>query len=1213
MGGLHRLVGDRRLQHRQRRQQGGVGQLAVGTAGRDLGQTLFEAVGEVAQRRQPGHAGAAFERVQGARQRVRRRLQPFEPPDREAFAQVVEQLGGFGLEDLGQLGIERMFWRRQGRWRFDPQRRRLVPGRGGFVGVGGLRHRRRFCGARELDHLEAVIDRGRGRLGRRPVCRFLERRLGLRRGKRVCRHHRRGDRLGIGQQRCIGTERHQQRLGLRQPAQALGEQAAVVAQVAVAEAVEVLEQFLQTGYRGGEERGRRSLGLALRQSLGERRRAEGDRRTAGFAGELLQPGRGLRQRQGALALGGCDGPGAESLFEILHAVEGMDDEAVAPLAAAALAGRWQETPRRLDARQPFVRRRQHAATGLAHPVAEHRQHLAHEGAQFRRERHGRLAQAFEQFLERGGELAECLGVDHRGTALDGVQGAHGLVIDGRRRFALQPVFEVGEAVQRILAEHAQHLVVDHLRRAAAGEEVRVLDQRLRVAVEFDVLPVAELREQGRQQAQGAVDDLDQRGVGGQRALDAAVEQVLDRPAHLADLGRADHAAAALEGVEGATDVGAQLGVVGRAGEAGIAAREQLAHFLGLLQEDLADLRILAGRGGLGLRRAGGGDLAFGLAQQLAQLGLGGRFGLVRAVLRLEAQLLDGLAQVVEQTPGAGQSVAQGFEVDLQAGDGLGEAGCLLAVGAQPRESGDAHPAFQPGGEDGGALAVEDHQSGGDLVEQLRRLVGGRHLAVLETGIDQRLELGEIHQHLAQQRADALAEIARVRDLLLQLRHRAGALGAQLAQRPQQRVLQAVLDGEQGGGEADPLAVAGGVAGQRIQPGRLVGEHLLQLAQAQQCERARHPQGALAGVGPGVGGHIAGAAREVDLVLDLGEIAAHFLGDFLQQPRIGAAQATAGFGELRLHRQVAVERQGFAQALPARAGILQCRGVGDQPPGQFARAAAGTGLALVGQQLELLAHAAEPALEFERVGLGVQAQRIGGGGAGTPEQVDAAVGGGVGDLLGDLAELGQRVQRILALEPLQQHPLERHQQLAGDDGGVHLAAQRLGGHRQVRIELLHLPDEKVGLGHRRPAAGHPQLRDHRLQHRCAVGLAEQQAVEIVGKLERRAADGGEGFLVAAGGAGDAVLHRGAQLAGQQGRAGGAHHRQRALDLRQLGDGLGEAVGLLGIVLVLVEQQAHAVQAGIDLATQPFQAVGHRHRRPRHVTSRHGRTPGSARPC
>ncbi|MEX0583715.1 MAG: hypothetical protein WD185_08605, partial [Sneathiella sp.] len=68
-------------------------------------------------------------------------------------------------------------------------------------------------------------------------------------------------------------------------------------------------------------------------------------------------------------------------------------------------------------------------------------------------------------------------------------------------------------------------------------------------------PPVELGDQRRQQGDGVAQRREHGRRSFQRAVDDAVQQILDGPGEIADPPRADHAAAALQRVEGAAHAG----------------------------------------------------------------------------------------------------------------------------------------------------------------------------------------------------------------------------------------------------------------------------------------------------------------------------------------------------------------------------------------------------------------------------------------------------------------------------------------------------------------------------------------------------------------------------------------------------------------------------------------------------------------------------------
>ena len=555
---------------------------------------------------------------------------------------------------------------------------------------------------------------------------------------------------------------------------------------------------------------------------------------------------------------------------------------------------------------------------------------------------------------------------------------------------------------------------------------------------------------------------------------------------------------------------------------------------------------------------------------------------------------------------------QRLDVELERGDGVGETHGNGRVLAQGRGLGLREPVAQQPGElcTGGTL--QHDQAGGDLVQHLHRLVDIAQLAALEVGIELRLELGEIDQHLAQQRGDALAQILRMRRVEDQLAGGSEMLLAALkAQRAEQRTFKTRLDTEQGSGDAHPLPLGLGLlaAAEAGEFTGLVEQHLFELRQAEQRQRAGDALQTLAHAVLRLGAQRTGAQGEIETVLDGGEIGTHLGGDLLEQTGVGAAQLGTGFLQSALDGQAAVELQRSAQRRPAAAAGIDRGGMREQPPGDLGRTRHHGDLALLGQQLQLLAHAAEPALELQRFGTRHRQQRIGRGGEGAPQQRDLRRRGVAGDVVAHLAQLEQGVAGLHALEPLQDQRLERRQQLAGDHLRRAGRAARAVREQRAHGGELHLLHEEIGLGDGWATGGEPELAEHRLQHRGAVWYVAQQRVEVVGELQRRAADDGErgerlGELAVGDGA-----HGGAELLGQQQAAVAAGEIERTAHEAQF---FLDAAGLQSVAIGLLlhlDQRADAAERDVDLRQQPLEHVGQQQAAASlgRLNSQHGRTP------
>ncbi|MCY1273694.1 hypothetical protein D9M68_335980 [compost metagenome] len=94
-----------------------------------------------------------------------------------------------------------------------------------------------------------------------------------------------------------------------------------------------------------------------------------------------------------------------------------------------------------------------------------------------------------------------------------------------------------------------------------------------------------LLDQCGQQVDHVLDHLIHRLVGFDAAVQNTVQQVLDRPGQLADDQRTDHAATALEGVEGAAHFAQRVAVVAVGAPARQVFGQGFQHFTGFFDED----------------------------------------------------------------------------------------------------------------------------------------------------------------------------------------------------------------------------------------------------------------------------------------------------------------------------------------------------------------------------------------------------------------------------------------------------------------------------------------------------------------------------------------------------------------------------------------------------------------------------------------------------
>ena len=202
------------------------------------------------------------------------------------------------------------------------------------------------------------------------------------------------------------------------------------------------------------------------------------------------------------------------------------------------------------------------------------------------------AQAVQMAFDRCGETADGHRIDHGGAALECMErpDRFGIEIEFGvpRVLCFEPVPDDAETLARVVAEDYAHVRLG-LRLFAFGEAAGASDQRGSGGA--FAADTAEVFDQPGQQVDGFTDHLEHRRAQRQRAFEEAVEHILDRPAELADAQRADHAAAALERVEGTAHAEQHFAVARIAPELRQVPAQFVEHFTGLLDEDVANLRV----------------------------------------------------------------------------------------------------------------------------------------------------------------------------------------------------------------------------------------------------------------------------------------------------------------------------------------------------------------------------------------------------------------------------------------------------------------------------------------------------------------------------------------------------------------------------------------------------------------------------------------------
>ncbi|MCY1393717.1 hypothetical protein D9M71_86210 [compost metagenome] len=287
-------------------------------------------------------------------------------------------------------------------------------------------------------------------------------------------------------------------------------------------------------------------------------------------------------------------PAAEQVFGIEQDVHAFGEEhadhlriaAFAPFVAALLLSRFLAFQLQkgdlLQQRFAALDRRQRpAAEQLFETAAEQPRGIAQQLGLAQVDLQQVGLEVLDQPLQRRGHFGDRQYPRHVRTALEGVQGALQVVGHRLRQFALAVGEEGVEGFQmgfRLVAEDLQQLrvepfVEDQLRRGLregrrlhrrrclrqlpAGQGVGAGGQGVHV-VALALGAGGEFRHQFRHQRHGAFHRLVDCRTRRDAAVEHAVEQVLDGPGQFADDQGADHAAAALEGMEGAAHLGERL-------------------------------------------------------------------------------------------------------------------------------------------------------------------------------------------------------------------------------------------------------------------------------------------------------------------------------------------------------------------------------------------------------------------------------------------------------------------------------------------------------------------------------------------------------------------------------------------------------------------------------------------------------------------------------
>ena len=1208
----------------------------------------FQFVGQIADRRHPGHARAALEGVQVALQAGQRiQILRIGQPVLEELGGTVEDVARLFEEDLDHFLVQRV--ERLGLYRFRLRRGRLVQGQRRLV--------ERIEGQFEGLELQQVV-------GQR-----IEVERGFRqRRRRIQQRGQRGDpvRARADLQRRSHLIQHADQC-------LVGRQG-----------------FLEEARIGGQALLRHG-GIHLRHRLAEL----GQRRQLGLPGALperFHGGAQIAQRAGRRRL---IAPAGQQLLAVQ---QGVDMVAQMPteqlggvrlaagalglgLAQALLLQVLHRALERLAARQWRVRRAVQLRQALLQQVAG----LGEQRGQFAIDRNLVVVEFLDQPLQRHGDLGHRQDAGHVRAALEGMQGALQAIVDRLRQNLRALGEELVEGFQvafRLVAEDVQQLRVQAVavgafvrghrlgrwRRGllATGQGMRAGGQAVHI-VALALRLGGELLDQLRQQGHHLTDQLVHRRRGFDAAVQQAVEEVFHRPGQFADDQRAYHAAAALEGVEGAPHLGERLAVVAVGAPLRQVLVDGFQDLAGFLDEDVPQFlvhRLLvggrrqqAGRGVLGgridgLHRRGqhiGHRERRGRRRLAARCGLGGQtlgvqlqqfeHGGQRRGRRLIAARLGRREQLVDearQRCGGRRRLRRRLGLAHVVGQPVQRR--RRRVGLRRRRArriAQAAQAFLGHVENQFALAgvvlAEAFQvvlDAGDGVGQGIQVLPVRHRArfqqaladVALAGFQQfggalqrnhpqpAAHLGEQLGHAGQMlviplRGDELDDGvlgllqagARFADhQLVNLRHIGGRQAALF-------VLAVVvhagdagqgrLDVEQRAGNVHQRAVIGGLAAveQQLHGVQLIEDGLARLGEAE------HRQG----VGDllerrlqaGQFAEIAPVAahEQVEAVLDAHQLLAQRGDHRADRAAIRADQRAAlGGGRGALPRQCLVKteaRPEFGDARRFETGLGQ---VEQQVLGQLLRGGIVESLrTLAHQALEFPIQLLQQAMYRGTARHAAADQALDHAGGDFPQRLQRRLAAQIGEFQVDLFQLGQVLVGFLAAQQAHHGHLLQLTQLAqqlGEFGGVQ-PRQGFAGERGDRRGKIRR--EQAGFRQRRLALRGAQLVEQRQQQQRLIGARAVHAIQIHRQLQDRLHQHLQRLVLV----GDAVfqqrLDQPFHFLGEQRGTEEFHHPQRAVDLVDIGEAEAQARAVLAILDECFQRLTRLVERLGDFALDPFQ--------------------------
>ncbi len=716
----------------------------------------------------------------------------------------------------------------------------------------------------------------------------------------------------------------------------------------------------------------------------------------------------------------------------------------------------------------------------------------------------------------------------------------------------------------------------------------------------------------RQGVEGLVDHGDHRRARRARAVEHAVEHVLDLPAELAQGARADEATASLQGVEDAADRAQALEVVGLRPPQ----RQQLVEvvdlFGELLEEHLADLVVDLVAGGLeaaGPRRRGRGRLGCGVGcrgrpgraavdqrrHRAFDIGLahhrrrcfdrrGLALGHALRGQRPVAQAFEALAAHVEDLVAVETVLPQRLEVVLQARQRIGEGVQLAPVGDAPAVDERVLDVAPDAGEVGRRLRQLEHlQRARDLPQQARDL---DQLGVVPARLDEGDEglagVREIGDRLACEDVEDLAglaggQLALHRGVLV-----AGAEAGDL-------VVEGGVDVQQRAGDVEQRAFVGRATAldDLLHGLALLLDHAARDAEPQHAQGVGDATERLDLRRKAVELGFARAQVQVERVLHPQQVLLDRGGHGVEQRAVAAAHAALGVADLGVGRELGLQLEGVVQR-PQRGMVgAGVRDVVEELAGRLQR-----GFRARDPEAVVLEQAARLALDAGE-GLaqrGRRRERAVGHGPGHrgrhPEHAPRGLGVDLAKERIERTDQGRAVAGRASLRPRGHRFAQvRQQRLRAGVAHRQRVVGQLGRRQGVGKRALQVRREQHALREAGLAADGTQVVEQRQQDDRDVLVAALQSLEVIGQQDDAAHEHRAGGVAVGHRPFLQRLRQPLHLLGDHRRRIQLDHAQRALHLVQVTGAEAHATGVGRVGGEVLDLDPRLAQGLVELRLDP----------------------------